>query len=1113
MLEEHKLKFLLIKIVISLANITAKVSFLSTCLLHKVIPNGFRIRFSIQSSCSNDDSCLKESVKSTLSNTSFSLLKISLESETKKASSLVNKIKELFSSCVDKQSVLDFISFKFKRILILRTKVLSGKLNKLCNGSTKGSLLDVDEKVQEFQILFALPQHSVPISSPQSQPPQDWFDLDQFPMLPPPADVRPDWTSDVIISPVTSPSTNRSLVINSPRNSSIPPRNFGSHDVPVLPSTSCPPAPPPSSISSPETQPTQITPALSTTPSSSHHTSPSLSSSASVRTSASISRPSAVRSSPITVEPFSTDNFKPLILNDVPINISPGIISLLSKGPTFSPSPMDAPDSAALEEDLMDWKERMRWAFFFRNKQLTEDPEADLSTTVPFIKPPWYSRTDKKAPIASEEVEFFMEMVRRAIISPTNHSSFSSNISSAESKAFKEIRLLKQKGFPVFLQDKASRFVIADRDSIEDKVENDLSDAERYQIMEEDDIPDILLLIKNWWLKNKQYLSVMEEDISSWLINPEARPGKLKVLIKTHKPNTPVRAVFSVCGQPVENLSSFLQFSYLGPIINSGVLQWRLRDTKELIQFIHGVNDKIKEDKITSTISLCTLDIKNMFPSIFKSLALPAIKLQLEKKSYNPNEVKAVLEALEIIRDGTRVKWNDSVVRQLDGCSLGPADSCDYCDIALDFFLQLLIPRLESSLNMKLPWIKFFRDDGLFIFSGDSQLVFDILTILNGEREELQFTTELCSCGNVLGCCHTCPKAIPYLDCLISVYQETLEDGSSVSQIKSTTYSKPTDIHHYIPPSSCTPNLSKKSPAIIKGVAHRLRLTNILDTDLLAALNKFSGYLEASGYDKATTIRFFTNILAVSNRDLAFSSKELDISFKVALVTQIHPALPNIAKVIDQYYPLLKQSPVSSTIFPRSSIISAYRKLPNLSSILANNPFSIPSTPLLPKGFHQTPGCSCKLCKEATFSTFVSSPNLPGRGYTIPDPINCNSVNVVYAVSCQCGLLYVGRTANPKQRWSNHKSHIRKGHKSCNLATHCIRRHSDIMADKLTLSKDIKEQFTFILVQSVGKTGSDEELEQLEEEWRNRLHSWAPLGLNTREDGPQRLRRKKMNLS
>ena len=352
--------------------------------------------------------------------------------------------------------------------------------------------------------------------------------------------------------------------------------------------------------------------------------------------------------------------------------------------------------------------------------------------------------------------------------------------------------------------------------------------------MEEDDIQDILLQIENWWRRSKQHLSAVEDDISSWLVNPEARAGKLKVLIKTHKPNNPVREVFSVCGQAVQNLSSFLQFSYLGPIIDSGVLKWRLRDTKELIQFLHGVNDNIREEHITSTISICTLDIKNMFPSIFKSLAMPAIKLQLQKRGHTPAEIQAVLEALEIVRDGTRVQWDGDVIKQLDGCSLGPSDSCDYSDIALDHFLQLLVPRLEQTLNQELRWLKFFRDDGILIFSGDSQLVFNILDILNKEREELQFTTELCPCGDVLGCCQVCPKPIPYLDCLVSVYQEILEDGSSIPQIKTSTYSKPTDVHHYIHPSSCTPNLNRKSPAIIKGVAHRLRLTNIIPNQLMS---------------------------------------------------------------------------------------------------------------------------------------------------------------------------------------------------------------------------------------------------------------------------------------
>ena len=74
--------------------------------------------------------------------------------------------------------------------------------------------------------------------------------------------------------------------------------------------------------------------------------------------------------------------------------------------------------------------------------------------------------------------------------------------------------------------------------------------------------------------------------------------------------------------------------------------------------------------------------------SIFKSLALPAVKKQLLHKGYSAAEVKAVIEALEIVRDGTRVQWREETIQQVKGCSLGPADSCDYSDIALDSFLD-----------------------------------------------------------------------------------------------------------------------------------------------------------------------------------------------------------------------------------------------------------------------------------------------------------------------------------------------------------------------------------------------------------------------------------------
>ena len=222
-----------------------------------------------------------------------------------------------------------------------------------------------------------------------------------------------------------------------------------------------------------------------------------------------------------------------------------------------------------------------------------------------------------------------------------------------------------------------------------------------------------------------------------------------------------------------------------------------------------------------------------------------------------------------------------------------------------------------------------------------------MLKILNSQREELTFTTEKCACGNILGCCSFCERAIPFLDCLISVHFIE-EGGVKVPQLKTTTYSKLTDVHHYIEPSSCTPNLSSKSLAIIKGVALRLRITNILDEDLLPALNLFSGYLVASGYDRSTILKHFTDILDVSNKALVFKEKPVDNSFKIAFVTDMHPGIPNVQKIFDRFYPIIESCPFSSRILPRKSLISTSRKIRNLSSILAGNPFQLPppSTPL-----------------------------------------------------------------------------------------------------------------------------------------------------------------------
>ena len=53
---------------------------------------------------------------------------------------------------------------------------------------------------------------------------------------------------------------------------------------------------------------------------------------------------------------------------------------------------------------------------------------------------------------------------------------------------------------------------------------------------------------------------------------------------------------------------------------------------------------------------------------------------------------------------------------------------------------------------------------------------------------------------------------------------------------------------------------------------------------------------------------------------------------------------------------------------------------------------------------------------------------------------------------------------------------------------------------KLVTTEDIMKQLTFTLLESVGEQGGLEDLKVLEGRWRDKLQSWAPLGLNTKDD-------------
>ena len=75
------------------------------------------------------------------------------------------------------------------------------------------------------------------------------------------------------------------------------------------------------------------------------------------------------------------------------------------------------------------------------------------------------------------------------------------------------------------------------------------------------------------------------------------------------------------------------------------------------------------------------------------------------------------------------------------------------------------------------------------------------------------------------------------------------------------------------------------------------------------------------------------------------------------------------------------------------------------------------------------------------------------------------------------------------------------------MASQCIQQHKDMALNTTT---NIQDSLKFTILES---SSSPEILVELEESWRNRLQTWAPLGLNIREDGPDKLRRKGLQIN
>ena len=345
-------------------------------------------------------------------------------------------------------------------------------------------------------------------------------------------------------------------------------------------------------------------------------------------------------------------------------------------------------------------------------------------------------------------------------------------------------------------------------------------------------------------------------------------------------------------------------------------------------------------------------------------------------------------------------------------------------------------------------------------------------------------------------------------------------------------YSKSSDTHAYLMPTSCHPaHVCRNIP---KGVMKRVKRNCTEDNTCEEGFLEYKQHLLNRGYNSSLIDQAIHDARATPREQL-LGLVEKDKSSTTAtkqypLVVKFNPKLPPMSRFLHQHMHVLELTEQTKTLFNKKSLFVSYRMERNILSMTTCNKFKeepSPSGSTIANPVHLSPtppddpswGChncpkTCTLCKNFLREAKTFTSPKTSQKFKIKSHIDCNTKNVIYLIlDLKCNdIFYIGYTADCMAvRWRNHKSHIKKSIKSCELASHFISlsltTHKIDKSSQASFTSELKEHLAIILIESVKpQIGLDVEatLKEREDFWQGALKS-TPLfgGINKRTNKPR----------
>jgi len=217
---------------------------------------------------------------------------------------------------------------------------------------------------------------------------------------------------------------------------------------------------------------------------------------------------------------------------------------------------------------------------------------------------------------------------------------------------------LKDNNIVIMKADKSKALVLIDKPQCIEKVNNFLEDNNITKI-QTDPTTSFQKQVQNT-TKNSQL--IINKITRKFLTQMQPKAPVLNALIKTHKPNMPIRPVVKNTQAPTHKLARH---------INKTLYNWQLlTNTFNAINSIQIAQD-LKHLEIKPSYRIITLDIKDLYSNLPTQGILEAAKYWMELKGKSKGQINEMTANLDTIMLQNYYTYNDVFYKPQEGVAMG----------------------------------------------------------------------------------------------------------------------------------------------------------------------------------------------------------------------------------------------------------------------------------------------------------------------------------------------------------------------------------------------------------------------------------------------------------